>query len=219
MRGTIVGIGGGLLRLGETEQIDRKILSLTGKERPRVLFIPAASGDFPLYCSAFKREYGKIGARVDILRLVRRGGIKSIRKKIMDSDAIYVGGGEMAKLLEVWNEYGLTKLMTEAMGKGVVLSGLSAGCGIYFSKVVEQSKEGEFIVTNGSGMIRKTVFPHFVGVRVPGNIRGSGVVCVPNNSAVVYRNGDLQGAININEASAIYIGVDGKKTKIKSFDD
>ena len=43
--GKLVAIGGGQLAERETLAIDKEILSLTGKNRPRALFIPTASSD------------------------------------------------------------------------------------------------------------------------------------------------------------------------------
>ena len=47
--GKIVAIGGGDLRTLETLSIDREIINLTGKSRPRALFIPTASSDSEEY--------------------------------------------------------------------------------------------------------------------------------------------------------------------------
>lgn len=47
--GIIVAIGGGELRLKETWAIDQEIVKLTGKEKPKALFIPTASSDVPGY--------------------------------------------------------------------------------------------------------------------------------------------------------------------------
>ena len=41
----IVAIGGGELKDLETLEIDKRIVELTGKTRPKALFIPTASGD------------------------------------------------------------------------------------------------------------------------------------------------------------------------------
>ena len=43
--GKLVAIGGGQLAERETLAIDREIVNLTGKTRPRALFIPTASSD------------------------------------------------------------------------------------------------------------------------------------------------------------------------------
>ena len=56
--GKIVAIGGGDLRTLETLAIDREIVRLSGKTRPRALFIPTASSDSVEYWEAFHSVYG-----------------------------------------------------------------------------------------------------------------------------------------------------------------
>ena len=51
---TIVAIGGGELKDLETLPIDREIVRLARKKKPRVLFIPTASGDALGYCETFR---------------------------------------------------------------------------------------------------------------------------------------------------------------------
>ena len=51
----IVAIGGGELSSLETLAIDREVVRLTGKRRPRALFIPTALGDSRDYWEGFKR--------------------------------------------------------------------------------------------------------------------------------------------------------------------
>ena len=52
--GKIVAIGGGEIGEGETLAIDKEIVSLTGKDHPRALFIPTASSDSRGYGKRFK---------------------------------------------------------------------------------------------------------------------------------------------------------------------
>ena len=67
----IVAIGGGELSLLETAAIDERIIELTGKARPKALFIPTASGDAPGYVDTFEKCYGDhFGCRTRVLKLV-----------------------------------------------------------------------------------------------------------------------------------------------------
>ena len=43
----------------ETEPIDREIIGLTGKRKPRALFVPTASSDSARYVRHFERVYGE----------------------------------------------------------------------------------------------------------------------------------------------------------------
>ena len=58
----IVAVGGGEIgRPGypvETTAVDKRIVELTGRPRPRVLLLPTASGDAQGYVDAFNRHFG-----------------------------------------------------------------------------------------------------------------------------------------------------------------
>src|SRR5579862_6850028 len=63
----ILAIGGGELRVGETLDLDRRIVALTGKLNPRALFLPTASFDSKEYWDGFRGIYaGSLGCSVDV---------------------------------------------------------------------------------------------------------------------------------------------------------
>lgn len=125
----IISIGGGSLKKKQTLSIDRYIVSLAGKKAPRALFIPTASGDPQDYCETFDRVYGELlGCRTDHLLLYRRRGDRTAAaKKIGSADLIYVGGGNTLRMMKIWRQLGIDKLLIKAADKGTVLAGLSAG--------------------------------------------------------------------------------------------
>ena len=53
----MVAIGGGEIRRLKTLSIDRKIVELTGKRKPKALFLPTSQSDPDNYCNTFKRVY------------------------------------------------------------------------------------------------------------------------------------------------------------------
>lgn len=125
----IISIGGGKLALRQTLPIDRFIVKLTRKKRPRALFIPTASGDDADYCEIFDRIYGtKLNCQVDCLRLLGRNGErKQLSKRILAADLIYVGGGNTMRMMKLWRKLGIDKMLRKAGHQGTVLTGLSAG--------------------------------------------------------------------------------------------
>ena len=129
----IIAIGGGEIgRPGypiETTKIDKEIIKLTNKINPRLLFIPTASSDSELYFDCVTKHFGKkLKCKVDVLYLLKESpNLKEIKQKILNTDIIYVGGGNTALMLKTWKKYKIDKLIKQAYDKGVVLSGLSAG--------------------------------------------------------------------------------------------
>ncbi len=168
----IVAIGGGEIgRFGcpiETTAIDQQILELTGKSRPRVLLLPTASGDSDTYFEAFRKHFGEgLGCRTDVLNLVSESpGHGDARDKILNSDAIYVGGGNTAKMLRVWRRLGIDVILKEAHDKGIVLSGLSAGAICWFRFGSSDSRKfrnpsAGLIRLSCLGLVRATLCPHY----------------------------------------------------------
>lgn len=132
---TIFAVGGGEIARGETEPIDRAILAATGVDDPRVLFLPTASGDADGYIETFESYFGDtLGCRTDVLGLVGTTHIDAASaEKISEADAIYVGGGDTAYMLEVWRARGIDDLLEEAWRDGTVMAGLSAGAICWFA--------------------------------------------------------------------------------------
>jgi dipeptidase E len=128
----IIAIGGGEIgRTGypvETTAIDEEIVRVSGKIRPKLLFIPTATSDSQVYIDAAERHFGgTLGCKVDSLCLIRDNlSENEIRDKIDSADIIYVGGGSTDLMLDVWEKYNVGQLLKEASGEKV-LSGLSAG--------------------------------------------------------------------------------------------
>ncbi|MDE1547791.1 peptidase E [Jeotgalibaca caeni] len=132
--GSIFAIGGGEISQLETLDIDKKIVKSVGKENPKALFIPTASGEPQGYIDSFKHVYGELlGCETDVLLLVEgKTSPAEAREQIMAADLVYVGGGNTRKMLQIWEQYGVDQSLKEAYEKGKTLSGLSAGSICWF---------------------------------------------------------------------------------------
>jgi dipeptidase E len=163
----IVAIGGGELKDLETLSIDRKIVELTGKKRPKALFVPTALGDPDIYCLTFKSVYGnKLGCKVSALKLVRdRPSFREIKRKTLSSDLIYVGGGNTYRLMRIWKSSGFADVVREAASRGIVLSGLCAGgiCWFRYGNAYYRRQKGQKYTgtrIRGIGLVNATFSPH-----------------------------------------------------------
>lgn len=172
----IVAIGGGSLQAKETLEIDKEIVKLTGKERPKALFIPTASGDDENYCATFKEVYGQqLGCEVDTLLLLKDTlSYEEIAVKILSADLIYVGGGNTLMMMRKWRFLGVNELLKKARDSGKVLAGVSAGALCWFEyghsdsmsyyKAGEAGKDWEYIRVKCLGFVdRITLCPHYHG--------------------------------------------------------
>ncbi|MBT7102332.1 type 1 glutamine amidotransferase-like domain-containing protein [archaeon] len=169
----LVAIGGGEIgRPGtkiETKKIDQEIIKLTGKKHPRVLFIPTASSDSESYYDVVKKYYGeKLGCKTDALYLLKENYTKKeIENKILNSDIIYVGGGNTLRMLKTWRKLGVDKILEKAAKKDIVLSGISAGaiCWMKYgnsdSMRFGPSKNKKLIKLKGLDFVDLMVCPHY----------------------------------------------------------
>ncbi|RKU36906.1 peptidase E [Candidatus Poribacteria bacterium] len=165
----IVAIGGGELRDLETLEIDKRIVELTGKTRPKALFIPTASGDPAGYMDTFEACYGKhLGCQTRTLALIQNPPtFERMSALVLDSDLIYVGGGNTYRMMKLWRRLGLDTVLAEAASRGIVLSGLSAGAICWFkyghsdSRSFSSSSEWDYIRVSGLGFINAVYCPHY----------------------------------------------------------
>ena len=126
--GKIIAIGGGEIgRPGykiETEIIDKEIIKLSGMKKPKFLFIPTASSDSQGYIKVVEKYFGdRLGCKVDILLLNKDVDRSEIEDKILNSNIIYVGGGNTLKMMKTWRKKGVDKILHKAYKKGIILFG------------------------------------------------------------------------------------------------
>jgi peptidase E len=120
--------------------LDDYVLGLTNVARPKVCFLPSASGDADHYIVRFYRAFGASRCEPSHVSLFRRdkgaGLGRDVASHLLDQDLIYVGGGSVLSLLGVWRAHGLDDVLRQAGRNGVVLCGLSAGSLCWFSEAV-----------------------------------------------------------------------------------
>jgi peptidase E len=129
--------GGGFSMESGNPLLDEFVLGLTGRSRPRVCFLPQASGDADHYLVRFYRAFDAERCSPSHLSLFRRlKSPKDPHEHLLSQDLIYVGGGSVTSLMGVWRAHGIDEILREAWEKGVVLCGLSAGSLCWFSEGV-----------------------------------------------------------------------------------
>jgi peptidase E len=140
--GQIVAFGGGGFSMEPGNPLlDDYVLGLTGRERPRVCFVPTASGDADHYVVRFYRAFGAGRCEPSHVSLFRRdrgaGAVEGdLAAHLLGQDLIYVGGGSVISMLGAWRAHGLHEVLAAAWGAGTVLCGLSAGSLCWFAEAV-----------------------------------------------------------------------------------
>lgn len=154
-RPQIVAYGGGGFSLeSDNTFLDDYVLALTGETRPRVCFLPTASGDADHYIVRFYRAFNAARCEPSHLSLFRREStVGDPRAHLLSQHVVYVGGGSVVSLLGTWRAHGLDMILREAWLTGVLLCGGSAGSLCWFTDAVSGFHSGEPRRIHGLGLL------------------------------------------------------------------
>jgi len=137
------------------------VLALAKRERPKVLFLPTASGDSDLYVRLFRMAFGRRECDLGVLELFTRT-INDVDAFIRDQDVVIVGGGNTANMLAIWRLHGVDRALRAAYDAGTVLTGWSAGCICWFEGGTTDSFTPELgPLHDGLGFLKGSASPHY----------------------------------------------------------
>jgi dipeptidase E len=157
----IVGLGGGGDTPEQTDRLYEYILGLTGKGRPRVLYIPTAAAEDSEYTVWF---YARFAKRAEASHLnTFPWPPENLREVILSQDVINVSGGNTANMLAIWKVHGIDALLREAWENGVVLCGASAGMICWFEAGVTDSFGPKLAGMECLGFLPGSACPHYDG--------------------------------------------------------
>ena len=159
MRKQIIAWGG----LGTNRRllVEQYLLAQLRGTRPRVCFVPTASGDADWSIDRFYRGFEKLGARASHLPLfVQKKKHVDLARLLSSQDAVYVGGGNTRNMLLLWKAWGVTETLRRAYERGVVLSGWSAGALCWFDGGLTDSF-GPYAPMRALGWLSGSFCPHF----------------------------------------------------------
>ena len=150
----VAGGGGGFSMEWGNTLLDDHVLALTEKERPRVCFLPTASGDADHYVVRFYRAFSASRCEPSHISLFRREtGVGDPLAHLLAQDLIYVGGGSLVSLLGTWRAHGIDVALHEAWQAGVVMCGGSAGSLCWFTHAISAFHEGPSRCIEGLGLL------------------------------------------------------------------
>ena len=217
----IVAIGGGGFgrSLGNLK-IEKYIISLISKKRPKICFIPTASGDSNLYKLNFYRAFSKLDCISSHIDFFSR--TENLEEKVLTQDIIYVGGGNTKSMLAVWKDWNLHNILKNAYKNGIVMSGVSAGAICWFDKGVTDSFAKELAILDCLGIINENACPHFdeekerepyVNDVINKDILKS-CICIEGNCALHIKNDSEYSSIDFGNGKKCY-RLSKKNNKLK----
>jgi peptidase E len=208
----ILAMGGGGFLMGDPA-LDRFAVDLTGASRPRIAFVPTASGDAATAIAAFHEAFPARSFDAVTLGLIDRS-VTDLGAFVADQDLIYVGGGNTAILLAAWRVHGLDAALRRGWESGVVMAGVSAGANCWF----EASTTDSFLqgradaLADGLGFVRGSFTPHYDGeearrpallAHIAAGALPDGIAC-DDFAAVHVVDGEVHAAVASRPGAGVY---------------
>ena len=159
MRQVIAIGGGGFGRTQESNLIEQYILDQTSKKKPKICFIPTATGDLDPYVVNFYSVFTKLNCEPSHISFFKR--TIDLQAHIQNQDAIFVGGGNTKSMLAVWRDWGLDLILRDAYDRGVVMSGVSAGAICWFEGGLTDSWASDLKMMECMNFIPGNCAPHY----------------------------------------------------------
>lgn len=139
--------------------LDKYILDLVPKERPKICFMGTASHDGKEYRDMFHNFFKNQQCEPSHLSLTHPP--KDIEAFIMDKDIIHVGGGNTTLIIDTWKKFGVDKIMKKAWEAGIILTGMSAGAICWFDDGITNPSPGVLTRLPCLGLLNGSFCPHY----------------------------------------------------------
>ena len=201
----LVLIGGCNFSLHENKLIHSKIIELSKKSKPRLLYIHVSNKKIDDILSSFKE--------FDIdLKLYEK------LSDIDDSDIIFIGGGNTEEMIKRFNKEGITNKLIEHINDKIIC-GVSAGAIFWFDKYYSDtySYQNNSYVYNykllpGIGYLNGYITPHYNEVgkeNFSDEIDGKFSIALENNTALFISDNSIDYVLD-RKQSAIYFYLNNK---------
>lgn len=141
----------------------RYMAQLTGKPRPKLLYLPTASADSATGIITWFRNCAPLNVEAQ----VQESFIASTRQNrswdevLLSVDGIVCSGGNTLNQQAIWKAQGIDLILRQAWDRGIVLGGASAGSLCWFDEGTTDSRPKELSIVKCLGFLRGSHSPHY----------------------------------------------------------
>ncbi|HEX6973227.1 MAG TPA: peptidase E [Vicinamibacterales bacterium] len=141
----------------------RYMAQLTGKPRPRLLFLPTASADSERSTLAWYRACAPLNVepsdQISFIASTRQQ--RTWEDVLLSVDGIVCSGGNTLNQQAIWKAQGIDAILRQAWDRGIVLGGASAGSLCWFEAGTTDSRPKALSIVQGLGFIKGSHSPHY----------------------------------------------------------
>jgi len=141
----------------------RYMAELTGKPRPKLLYLPTASADSPTGIINWYRACSPLNVEPShqISFIASYSQSRSWEEVLLSVDGIVCSGGNTLNQQVIWKAHGIDAILKQAWDRGIVLGGASAGSLCWFEEGTTDSRPKELTKVECLGFIKGSHSPHY----------------------------------------------------------
>ena len=136
---------------------------LTGKERPKLLYLPTASADRTDGILTWYKNCAPLNVEPSVQEsfIASTRQYKSWDEVLLAVDGIVCSGGNTLNQQAIWAAQGIDVVLRKAWEQGVILGGASAGSLCWFEEGTTDSRPKELSTVKCLGFLRGSHSPHY----------------------------------------------------------
>jgi cyanophycinase len=163
IEGLVMAIGGNESKRGARSSILGSFVRHAGGANARIVIIPSASAA-PEECVArYERVFNRLGAAEVFAIHAERGEVTDVdREMIRHATGIFVTGGDQVKLMAHLRASDLVEPIRDAVRKGAIYAGTSAGASAASQSMIAGKEDGSIAIHEGLGLVPNIIIDqHF----------------------------------------------------------
>jgi dipeptidase E len=141
----------------------RYMAELTGKPRPKLLYLPTASADSATSTLSWYRNCAPLNVepsdQMSFIASSSQG--RSWEEVLLSVDGIVCSGGNTLNQQAIWKAQGIDLVLRQAWDRGIILGGASAGSLCWFEEGTTDSRPKELTIVQGLGFLKGSHSPHY----------------------------------------------------------
>jgi dipeptidase E len=136
---------------------------LTGKPRPKLLYLPTASADSMTGTLTWYRTCAPLNVEPSDQEsfIASAKQTQSWADVLLSVDGIVVSGGNTLNQQVIWKAQGIDVVLRQAWDRGIVLGGASAGSLCWFEEGTTDSRPKELSTVQCLGFLKGSHCPHY----------------------------------------------------------
>ncbi|MBC8755740.1 peptidase E [Kordia sp. YSTF-M3] len=187
---------------------------LTGKKKPRICFLPTATGDALWYINYWYELCHDLEIEPHVLKVWINSSMQDwdFEDFLLQMDAIIVGGGNTLNMMTLLKAHEIDLALKKAYDHGIILAGGSAGSLCWFNGGFTDSRPKELTFVEGFNFLPFSHCPHYHSEpsrrplfhsNIQKEILTDGYAC-DDLSGIVFENGKPVKAMSLDENNHSY---------------